>query len=82
MLACRAAKGFAIAAFVIAIDDPCWELLEKRRQARLAFHQRQPRDVLAVEMEQVKSEIGKVSASMISNEVTPSGRTPHGSPSI
>jgi hypothetical protein len=43
---------------MIAIGNSCRRLLEKRRQARLALHQRQQRDVLAVEMEQVKSEIG------------------------
>jgi hypothetical protein len=31
MLACRAAKSFAIAAFVIAISNPSWRLVEKRR---------------------------------------------------
>jgi hypothetical protein len=52
------AKDFAIAAFVIAIGNPGRRLLEKRRQPRLAFRQRQPRNLLAVEMKQVKGEIG------------------------
>jgi hypothetical protein len=38
MLARRPAKGFAIAAFVIAVRDPGRRLLEERRQARLALH--------------------------------------------
>ena len=46
MLARRPPESLAVAAFMVAVGDPCWSLAEQRRQPLFAFEQRQAGDVL------------------------------------
>ena len=88
VLAGRPAESLAVAVLMIAVGDPRRRVLEQRREPFLALEQRQARDVLAVEFEEVEGEIDVSPAPprsdaccISSNEVTPSGRTPQSSPS-
>jgi hypothetical protein len=55
MFACRPAKDFPIAAFVIAIGNPYRRLPEQRRQTRFPFRQRQPRNILPLSSSKSKA---------------------------
>jgi hypothetical protein len=84
----RPTEGLAIAALVLAERDPGGRTLEDRRQAFLAIEERHGRDIDAIKLQQIEGEIDQCPAPLseafciVSNDVTPSGRTQQSSPSI
>ena len=63
MLTRHPAKSLAVAAFVLAVDDPRRRVLEQLRQPFLPLEQRQRRDVLAIEFDEVEGEVDQAAVS-------------------
>ena len=80
-------KTGAIAAVIVAVMQRRLHAREQSGKPRLALDQRQRGDVIAVEMQKVEDEIhqpGRVAGvgrGLDVNDVMPSGKTPHNSPS-
>jgi hypothetical protein len=65
MLTRRPAKRLAVATLMLAVDDSRRRVLEQLRQPLLPFEQRQNRDVLAVELQEVEGKVDQAAVACI-----------------